>query len=193
MRDDFHGKDPKTIWQNQPIEASTMTLEEMRQKARELHSKTRRELLGSIAVPLIVIGLSGWGVIITYDPVMRLMFGFAIAWALAGQYFLHRGMWPATLPGDAALSTGVEFYRLEITRRRYLFDRVLPWSFGPAVLSIGAWILEIVRMGNKNNLNPSVKMIPFFTLLVIWLVTVFVLRMRQQRELQREIDQLDEE
>jgi hypothetical protein len=33
---------------------------------------------------------------------------------------------------------------------------------------------------------------PFFTLLGLWFVGVFVQRMRQQRELQREIDQLNE-
>jgi Flp pilus assembly protein TadB len=169
-----------------------MTLEKIRQKARDLRAKTRRELLGSIATPVIVIGLSGWGVVLTHEPALRLVFAFAIAWALAGQYFLHRGMWPATLPGDAALSTGLEFYRREVKRRRYVFGRAMQWSFGPTVLSIGAWILTIVMIGNGTNLNPSVKMIPFFTLLVIWLGGVFVLRMRQQRELQREIDELSE-
>jgi hypothetical protein len=191
MQDDFLGDDPKRIWQNQPIEGSTMTLEKIRQKARELHLKTRRELYGSIATPVIVIGISGWGVVLTHDLALRLVFAFAIAWALAGQYFLHRGMWPATLPGDAGLSTGLEFYGREIKRQRYLFGRALQWSFGPAVLSIGAWIVAIVMIGNRKNLNPSVKMIPFFTLLVIWLAAVFVLRMRQQRELQREIDELN--
>jgi Flp pilus assembly protein TadB len=33
---------------------------------------------------------------------------------------------------------------------------------------------------------------PFFALLGLWFVGVFVLRMRHQRELQREIDQLKE-
>ena len=34
-------------------------------------------------------------------------------------------------------------------------------------------------------------MIPFLTLVVIWIVGVFVVRMREQRELQREIDELN--
>ena len=44
--------DPKTIWQNQPTEPSAMTLDKIRQKVRELHAKTRRQLLGNLAVPL---------------------------------------------------------------------------------------------------------------------------------------------
>jgi len=35
------------------------------------------------------------------------------------------------------------------------------------------------------------NMIPFLSLLFIWLVSVFVMRLRDRRELQREIDELD--
>lgn len=35
------------------------------------------------------------------------------------------------------------------------------------------------------------KMIPFLTLVIGWIVSVFAIRMRDQRELQREIDELD--
>jgi uncharacterized membrane protein len=35
-------------------------------------------------------------------------------------------------------------------------------------------------------------MIPFLVLLALWLVGVFVVRMRQQRELQREIEELND-
>jgi hypothetical protein len=195
MRDDVRGDDPKTIWQNQPIEASAMTLEKIRQKARELHAKTRRELFGSIATPVIVIGFCGWGIVLTHAPALRLVFGFAIAWALAGQYFLHRGMWSATLPGDAALSTGLEFYRREVKRRRFLFSRGMQWSFGPLLLSIGTWILAIVMIGKRPDaytIGSIVKVIPFCTLLIVWLAAVVVIRTRQQRELQREIEELDE-
>src|SRR5438309_307802 len=138
MRNDSSGNDPKTIWQNQTVEPSAMTLETIRRKASALHAKTSRELLGSIAAPLGVAVFSGLGAAIFHDPLQRAVFALALAWALAGQFFLHRGMWSATLPGDAALTTGLEFYRREIERRRYLFRRVLQWSFGPMVLAIGA-------------------------------------------------------
>jgi uncharacterized membrane protein len=35
-------------------------------------------------------------------------------------------------------------------------------------------------------------MIPFLVLLALWLVGVFVVRMRQRRELQREIEELND-
>jgi len=190
MRNDPPGNDPRTIWQNQPVEPSTMTLETIRRKARELHARTRRELLGSIATPLAVVVFSALGAAIFNDPLQRIAFALALAWALAGQYFLHRGMWFATLPGDAALISGLEFYRREIERRRYLFRRVLQWSIGPVFLAIGALLLPIVTGGIEER-GAFLKMIPFLSLLVIWIAGVFVIRMRGQRELQREIEELN--
>ena len=93
------------------------------------------------------------------------------------------------MPGDAALSTGLEFYRREIERRRYLFRRVLLWSFGPVILAIGTFILALAMIrGSK--IFPNAM--PFMTLVVIWIGAYFVIRMREQRELQREIDELND-
>ena len=192
MRDNSSENDPKTIWQNQPTEPSTMTLVLIRQKVRALHAKTRRELARNVIVPLIMIAFTAMvSLTQAYNSVQIIVFALAFVWALAGQYFLNRGMWSARLPGDAALNTSIEFYRHEVQRRRSLFGRVMPWSFGPILLAIGAYILPILRMGFANH-RLFANMIPFLVLLLCWIISVFVLRMRQQRELQREIDGLDE-
>ena len=171
-----------------------MTLEKIRQKVRELHAKTRRQLLGSLAVPLIIIGFYGFGM--KQFPALQPLFAFAIAWSLAGLYFMNRGMWSATLPEDVALNTGLESYRREVERRRYISGRFLLWSFGPLVLSIAALIPLILSFGMRNRgmlLNGALRTtIPFLVVVAIWLVSVFVIRLRDQRELQREIDELND-
>jgi hypothetical protein len=189
MPDDSRENDPRTVWQNQPTEPSTMTLEKIRQKVRELHAKTRKQLLGNFAVPLIVAAFCGFGM--KQFPELRPLFGLAIAWSLAGLYFLNRGMWSAAMPGDAALSSGLEFYRQEIERRRHLFRHTLQWGFGPVLLAIGTFILAIVKMGVRDR-RVFPNSMPFMTLVVIWIAAYFVIRMREQRELQREIDQLND-
>ena len=166
-----------------------MTLEKIRKKVRELHAKTRRQLLGSLAVPFIVIAFYGFGM--KQFPALQPLFAFAVAWSLAGLYFLNRGMWSAAMPGDAALSTGLEFYRREIKRRQHLFRTVLLWSFAPVLLTIGAFILTLAKIGvRERGIFPNA--LPFMTLVVIWIAAYFVIRMREQRELQREIDELNE-
>src|SRR5260370_25802839 len=122
MRNDSSGNDPRTIWQNQPTEPSIMTMEKIREKIQEVRAKTRKAMLGWIITPLLVAGMCGWGIAQVHGgPLVRAVFAFAIAWSLAGQYFLKRGVWSATLPRDAALSTGLESYRRGGERRRYNF------------------------------------------------------------------------
>jgi hypothetical protein len=191
MRDDFPGDDPKTIWRSQSIEESAMTLEQIRQKARELHSKTRRELLGTLTGPLIVafcyvFCIKGFP---TLQKTLHPLFAFALVWSFAGVYFLNRGKWSVPMPGDTGFSAGVEFCRREIERRRDHFRRILLWGFGPVLMATGTIILALaVAAGNE----VFTKGMPFVMLVIVWIAGYFfVVRLRQQREFQREIDELN--
>jgi hypothetical protein len=181
--------DPRKIWQSQPKEPTEMTLKMIRWKVQELHAKTRKQLVGSLVMPIVIIGLYGYATKQFNYPVVQWLFALAIVWSLAGVYFLNRGMWSAAMPGDAALSTGLEFYRREVERRCDLFRRVLWCSFLPIVLFIGTFILAVAKSGGSKTLP---KAMPFITLVVVWIGAVFVLRMREQHELRREIDELNE-
>lgn len=173
-----------------------MTLEKIRQKVLDLHARTRRQLLGSFVVPLAVVAFYGFTIKQFHHPVLRSLFAFAIAWSLAGLYFLNRGMWSAPAPGDAGLSTGLESYRREVERRRSLFDRSLLWSFAPVVFAIATLIVLILSLAIGNREMPLkgalLKMTPFLTMVVVWIAGVFIIRMRERRKLQREIEELNE-
>ena len=190
MRNDSFGDDPKTIWQQQRMEPSTMTLEMIGQKARELRAETRRELFASITIALFVFAISVYGFPRTHSLALQLAFAFASAWALAGQRFLHWGMWSGDLPAEVALNSGLEFYRRELKRRRRFFTSVLQWTFGPFVLSVCTITLELVGIGRNRNLRVR-SIIPFCMVFGIWIVVFFIIRSRRQRDLQREIDELN--
>ena len=193
MQGNFPENDPRGIWQDQPKEPSTVTLKMIRMKVQDLRTKTRRNLWGSWAGPLAVGGLSAYGIKLVHGlfPVLEAAFVFAIVWSLAGVYFLNRGMRSAAMPGDAALSTGLEFYRREVERLRVLNDRLLLWSFGPIVLAIATFILFLVLV-SRGKIGEILKGMPFFILIVIWMFGYFFLRTRERRELQREIDDLND-
>lgn len=180
----------KKIWQNQPREELAMTLELIHEKAKMLRARTQRELIGNLATIPLAIAISGFGFLHTHDPAFRTVFVASIVWAALGQYPVHRGMWSATLPERSALMTGFEFYRLEIDRRRNLLGRLLQWNLGPIVLCMGTLIVLLTGMAQSVG-KPS-AVLPFTTLGVIWLVAVFVLRSRNQRELRHEWDRLNE-
>lgn len=192
MPDGQSSDDLKGIWQNQPAGTSTMTLKLIHSKARDLRAKTRQKVLRTLAGPLTVA--------FCYVVAMRAfpqqghllpMFAGALVWSLIGLYFLNRGMWSPVMPGDAGLRTGLEFCREEIERQRNLLRRVLLWSLGPILLSLATLISTLAIVGsNARGLLPNG--LPFLTLVVVWIIVYFVMRAREQRELDREIEELDD-
>jgi multisubunit Na+/H+ antiporter MnhG subunit len=190
MRNNLHD-DPKTVWQNQPTETSKVNLILIRQKARELHAKTRRQLLGSLAAPFAVAFF--YAFCIKQFPYLRevvhALFALALAWSIVGLYFLNQGKWQGAMPGDAGFSTGLEFCRREIERRRSYFRRDLLWVFGPVLLAIGTFIMALALTAGTT-IFP--KAMPFMVLVVVWIAVYLLIRVRQQRDLQRELDELGE-
>ena len=93
------------------------------------------------------------------------------------------------MPENATASTGLEFYRREIEKRRGLFRGFLQWSFGPVFLSIGTSIVVLVEIARGRSL-PTTAVMPFGTLFLVWVIAFFVLRWREQRKLREELYQL---
>ena len=184
MPDDFPADNLKTIWQHQPIEASTMTSEKIRKKARELHARTRRQLLGTLVGPLAAVFCYVFGIkqFPSLHLVLQPLFALALVWSLVGLYFLNRGMWSPAIPTDAAFSDGLEFCRRELLRRRDYLRRVLLWSFGPVLLAIGTIIMALAMIGSSDRgIFPNG--LPFLTLVAAWIIAWFVLRLPEQREI----------
>ena len=95
------------------------------------------------------------------------------------------------MPADAGLSSGLEFCRREIERQRDLLRRGLLWVFGPMLLAISTLILALVMAGTRNQgIFPNG--LPFLILVVVWIIAYFAIRLREQRALQRELDELSE-
>ncbi len=193
MRDDLPGDGPMNIWLNQPTEKPTMTLKLIQQRSRDLRTRTRKKMLGTLAGPLVAGFLYAFGMkeFVSLRQVLQPPFAFALAWSLAGLYFLNRGMWSAAMPADAGLSTGLEFCRREIERQRDLLRKVLVWSFGPMLLAIGTLILGLAMAGTRD-LGIFPNGLPFLILVVVWMVAYFIIRLHEQRTLQLELDELSE-
>ena len=167
-----------------------MTLEMIHKKAQMLRARTRRELLGNVVTTLLSVAIACFGFLHSHDLGFRAAFAASVPWAVLGLYLVHRGMWSATPPERSAMMTGLEFYRREIGRRRNLLRRFLQWSLGPIILSLGTLILLLT--GWARSVGKPGAVMPFTSLAVIWLVAVFVLRSRDQRELKEEVDQLNQ-
>ncbi|HXE13249.1 MAG TPA: hypothetical protein VN633_14075 [Bryobacteraceae bacterium] len=167
-----------------------MSLILIRQKERELRAKGRRQMLGALVAPVVVAFFYAYG-IHQFAPLRMLHapFALALAWTIAGLYFLNRGKWRNETPGDAGFSTGIEFCRKEIERQRDYLRRVLLWSFVPVLLAIATFVIALfIAVGSAVFPNA----IPLMTLVVAWIGSYFLMRAWQQRQLQRELDELSQ-
>jgi len=192
--------DPKSIWQSQPGETSKVTLVLVRKAARDMRAKTRRELFGIAWVQLAfaifaAVGLVKGSFAGDIKGALwpgRTAFAAALLWCIAGALVYQRGMWTAPLAGDAGLETGIAFLRREIQRHRDLFHRWLAWVFCPIIFTLGAAVGPIVWYLATTSPKLLWNTIPFFSGLAGWTVAMVFLRIRRRRELQREIDDLNE-
>jgi hypothetical protein len=160
-----------------------------RQKARDLQSKSRRELLNSLVVAVLIAAGSVYASIWTDFPLARISFAAAAAWVLMGQFFLHRTKSQAPPPQDAGLRTTLDSCRREL-ERHIRFDRgVHLWLGGPLILAFGTLLgLLVVAIGGEGML---VKMAaPVVPLLIAWALGMFAFRQSQEREFRRAIEEL---
>jgi hypothetical protein len=170
-----------------------MTLKLIQRTARDLRIRIRVKLLAALGGPF-VIGLVSAYSMREFAPLRHVLypyFALALAWSIAGLYFLNRGMWDPALPPDAGFRTGLEFCRQEITRQQNLIRRQLVWFFPPVVLTIGVFVSALVMVSTpERGLFPAG--LPFLIALAVWIGGYVILRIRERRQLQGEIDELNE-
>jgi hypothetical protein len=181
---------PQTVWQNQKNEETRMTLELLRQRVRELNAKRRRDLLTVVAVAAIVLGVSVFGVGRTHFLGLQIIFVLSSIWALAGLYFIKRGLRSAELLADSTLHTGLEYYRLQIQQNLAIFNRVLPWTYGPVIVAIGTLVVVLAGMAQHES-QPVSRIAPFCILFLLWMAAVPIVRSRKHRELRKELEVLN--
>ena len=187
MRDE-NCEEARVIWQGQPVRSSSLTAQELREKAREVRRKTRKESLGNGALALIAMGTASHGMLHTGAPGWRLVFAICMAWAVSGWLLSIGVQRRASSPPAPTTTDGLSFYRRELERRQHLFRRFLGSFFAPAVLAMICWILMMSGFARKLHLR--VTFVPLCTLLAVWILGIFFLRMRTRKELKEELAEL---
>ncbi len=178
--------DIRNVWQNQPLENTTMPLEEIRSKARQFEKRIRhrnlREYLGG------VVGIAAFTFYLFKfpNPVMRAGSILTIAGVLYVLLRLYKQASPGTLPADLTLSASVEFHRRELARQRDLLRTVWRWYIGPIVPGL---VVVSAASGPHPGLGPK-----FYGMLVLYAVVfgfIVWLNYRGSLRLDRQIAELD--
>lgn len=191
MPNDSPDQCARKVWLNQPTEKPTLLSKLIGQRSRELRARTRRKLIGTLAGPLSAGILCVFSLVEfpALKEMLQPVFALAIAWSLAGLYYLNRGMWSEVTPREAGRNTGLQACQLEIERQRNLIHRFLVWSFGPSMLAIAAFVFALAKVSpREHGILPNG--LPFLILMVVWIISWSLIRMRERRDLDRQIVEL---
>jgi hypothetical protein len=190
MPDPTQSKDPAAIWKAQPEEKRQVNLEQIvNRRAEALYASTRSEILMSIGAAVLFVGVMAFRLAPLRDRPLEFGLAGVIAWAAISLYWFRRRIWQRdTVRPDAAAATGVDYYRKELERRRDHLRNAWLWH-GP--LFLACLILVAVLTGNAYlGYNRFESVLPLLVLLIVWTGFGLRRRLRQARELQREIDEL---
>ena len=180
------------IWRHQPEEEVAVGLEQIvNRRTKELDWSTRWEILMSICAALLFVGVVLLRVAPSRDGFLDAVLAAAGVWAILALVLLRRQIWrrePSR--ADAAAATGLEYYRGVLERRRDHLKNAWIWH-GPLFLACLA-LIAIVTGKSFLGFERLRSATPLLALLAGWTVFGVVLRLRQARELQREIDELEQ-
>ena len=141
MTDQSHDGDLQALWQSQSRAEATISLEEIRSRARRLERIVARRNLREYVAAAIVAPAFAWIMWIGPSATIRVGAALNIAAILfVVQQLYVRGSSTA-LPADLAFCSSLDFYRAQLERQRDLLRSVWSWALLP--LMPGFLVLQI--------------------------------------------------
>src|SRR5262245_39667337 len=135
-----NSNDPQELWQLQPSEARAIALYEIHRKAKEEDKKSRRQWIGNLTFSIMLIGFSGWQALMGRNLIHRIAFAVLGTWTLVALLTAIR-RFRSTV--TTAASSGIEYYRAMLLRRRDQIRRAWLGLFGPTLSACFAFVVPL--------------------------------------------------
>lgn len=192
MPDERKGADPRSAWRNQPVEKLEVSLQHfVRRRALELSTRTRTDIITSIAAALFVLGFMIWRLNAAQDRLQQLGLALVVVWVAVTIYRFRKRIWRSVgLPPELIASTSLDYYRRELQARRDHLRNTWLWQ-GPLLLAL---VLLCIILFGKAMPQPGrlLNVLPFLIMLAVWVAFGIAARRHQDRELQREIEEIEQ-
>ena len=187
MPDQPKPKDAGALWRDQPEEKLAVKLEQFAdRRTQELYASTRYEVLMSIVAAVFFLAMIAWRFAGERRPVPPVAFAAVVAWVLISLYWFRDRIWRKAPAKDALAATGLDHYRKELERRRDHLRNAWLWH-GPLLLACAIFVTTVLGRAFSERLP---GMLPLFAVLAAWIAFGIWRRLREAREIQREIDDL---
>ena len=182
------------LWATPPAEPFSISLDEVRRRARKFQSRIRMRNFTEYAAAAVVIGAFTWVGVLIPEPVVRLGAALLVLGTLYVCWKLHtmaRAASEAEIGRSASL---MEFHRTELVRQRDAVASVWRWYLAP--FAPGALIFVAGALFSPDTGLPFLAQLPVFlsSLAIMGGVAaaVILLNTRAARQLDEEIAALDE-
>lgn len=176
------------LWQNQPVEVTKMSVEEIRRRAGKFERKIRWRNVREYVASLIAASLMGYFYFTAGDVGSRVTFALFIAAMLWIVIALHRMGSAKRTPVDMDTLTTQQFYRAELERQLAVVKNVWWWYLAPMVPGmIGCTVAYVMKDHHRWTWGGLALMDGLF---VAAFYGVWKLNMRAARCLQRMINDL---
>jgi hypothetical protein len=191
-----HEPDLKNIWQNQEMEKSVMSVEEVRLNARKYMRRNQRDLIASSVFAIVTAVWCGTFLMNARMNSLRLVAGLVVAvlvtstvWRLLRVYRGSRGKWSSVIAGsEPAMTSCLEFYRGELERQRE--SARYPSAYLVIVFVVLVWLMRQALMQNRPDLYRMV--LPYILILAMGMIVLMVLRKVQSRRVHNDLAALDD-
>ena len=167
----------------------TIAIRLVNRRVQEADSATRMEILSSLGAALFcaAILLRQFGV--NRGSLFQLMLAAIVLWAAITAYRFRSQIWPKPAPPGTFAATGLAHYRAVLERRRAHMKSAWIWH-GPLILACLILLAAAVQLAFPNTERLK-NILPFSTLLIVWIIFGIYMRQRKAAEIQREINELD--
>ena len=180
--------DIRSLWQSQTTKPSNVSLDLIRHKARRLEETMHQQVVSACVAAVLIVVIALYVSWQLDQIVFRMGASALILWAVSLVYQARKVL-PRQSALNATLSASLDFYRQELERQRsYL--RAGRNTIWPVLLSAALFLTPFVR-GAMAKPTLLVNFAPFLTVMVVWVVSVFVVAGRKLRAVQKEIEELD--
>ena len=186
-------RDVRTLWQTQPLEGGPMSIDDVRQRARALDRKIRRQDV--IMTLSAIVNTSAFTAIMWYLPRLRVVSAIVIATVIviAVQYMRRR---PSRNAVDLLTSNAADacahFYRTMLVRKRDLASQLWIWFMPPAILGQAALIVGFVVAPPNVPRRLVLIALPFWILTDVFIFTFGWRNARREaKKMESELEALD--
>jgi hypothetical protein len=137
-----------TLWRNQSTAAVRLSPQQLRTRAEQFESQSRRRYLRDQVCSGLVAAICAYALFSVEGGLVRLGYALLLIWALYCMYGLRRFGSVLQRPSEMAAQTCVAYHRRQLERQR---DIVLSWPLGAGLAAPGFLLVAAgFAMGPKH-------------------------------------------